>query len=393
MTRPLPPTKTLASVLLFGLLLFSSSSVVESKKKKSSAEWARAASAIDAEERKEWEREQAEAAAEAERQRQLSQPEFDMNDPGSWIEAQGGVENAMAMQGGMMGGTGGGGGHAMTFVHLNNETVSTKEQAEELVVQWRDLLMTAGIEVGVYVIEPHLLLLDTSDKSKVIQIKDFIVNEAPGGEDHVEYFEVNQQKFYPESKDPNPTPEWEKPGAGKKKKKKGQLRAFNTLAKEFMSVAMDRSEDKLQKLEKRAKEGEGMLQRLRSEAEKESAAYYIKTMRKLIDGSTDSVDYPSVERRRIQGMLDSVSAAKRETFEKRYATPIASFCYGVGLLLCGWQGEHTQSFRTKEESNRTALEDYRGGRSGSTRRTCEHDTLLYCCAAARADIVSLCAST
>ena len=68
----------------------------------------------------------------------------------------------------------------MTFVHLNNETVTSKEQAEELVVQWRDLLMTAGIEVGVYVIEPHLLLLDTNDKSKVIQIKDFIVKEAPG---------------------------------------------------------------------------------------------------------------------------------------------------------------------------------------------------------------------
>ena len=80
----------------------------------------------------------------------------------------------------MQGGGGGGGGNAMTFVHLNNETVTSKEQAEELVVQWRDLLMTAGIEVGVYVIEPHLLLLDTNDKSKVIQIKDFIVKEAPG---------------------------------------------------------------------------------------------------------------------------------------------------------------------------------------------------------------------
>jgi hypothetical protein len=58
--------------------------------------------------------------------------------------------------------------------------------AEELVVQWRDLLSTAGIDVGVYVIEPHLLLLDTNDKGKVIQIKDFIVREAPGGEEHVE---------------------------------------------------------------------------------------------------------------------------------------------------------------------------------------------------------------
>ena len=62
---------------------------------------------------------------------------------------------------------GGGGGSAMTFVHLNNETISSKEAAEEMVVQWRDLLATAGIEVGVYVIEPHLLLLDTQDKRKV----------------------------------------------------------------------------------------------------------------------------------------------------------------------------------------------------------------------------------
>ena len=315
-----PKMRLLALFVLFGPL----ATITAAKKKKSSADWARAASAIEQQEREEWERERAEAAAEVERQQQKHQPQFDMSDPGKWIEAQGGIENAMAMQGGMMGG-GGGSGHAMTFVHLNNETISTKEQAEELVVQWRDLLMTAGIEVGVYVIEPHLLLLDTNDKRKVIQIKDFIVKEAPGGEDHVEYFEFNQQKFYPESKDPNPKPEWEKPGVGKKKK--GQLRAFNKLAKEFMSVVTDGeseagrgsgSSGNHQKLEKRVKEGEGMLERLRSDAEKESAAYYMKTMRKIIDGGADGVDYASAERGRLQGMLGSVSTAKRDTFEKRY---------------------------------------------------------------------------
>ena len=308
--------RLLALFVLLGLL----ATLTAAKGKKSSADWARAASAIEQEEREEWERERAEAAAEAERQQQKNQPQFDMSDPGKWIESQGGIENAMAMQGGGMGG-GGGSGHAMTFVHLNNETISSKEQAEELVVQWRDLLMTAGIEVGVYVIEPHLLLLDTNDKRKVIQIKDFIVKEAPGGEDHVEYFEFNQQKFYPESKDPNPKPEWEKPGVGKKKK--GQLRAFNKLAKEFVSVVMDGeseasgSSGKHQKLEKRVKEGERMMERLRSDAEKESAAYYMKTMRKIIDGGADSFDYASAERGRLQGMLGSVSTAKRETFEKR----------------------------------------------------------------------------
>ena len=60
-----------------------------------------------------------------------------------------------------------------------------------------------------------------------------------------------------------------------------------------------------------------MMERLRSEAEKESAAYYMKTMRKIIDGGADSVDYVSAERGRLQGMLGSVSTAKRETFEKR----------------------------------------------------------------------------
>ena len=47
----------------------------------------------------------------------------------------GGVENAMMMQGG---------GSGMTFVHLNNQTITSKEQAEQLVMQWRDLLATAA---------------------------------------------------------------------------------------------------------------------------------------------------------------------------------------------------------------------------------------------------------
>ena len=104
-------------------------------------------------------------------------PQFDMDNPAKWIDQHGGIENAMLMQGG-------GGGTAMTFVHLNNQTIKSKEQAEEMVVNWRNLLMTAGIEVGVYVIEPHMLLLDTQDKRKVVEIKDFITKEAPGGEEH-----------------------------------------------------------------------------------------------------------------------------------------------------------------------------------------------------------------
>ena len=75
----------------------------------------------------------------------------------------------------------------------------------------------------------------------------------------------------------------------------------------------------MEKLAKRVKEGEGMLQRLRSDAEKDSATYYIKTMRKLIDVGGANVEYPTTERSRLQGMLDSVNAEKRETFEKRYA--------------------------------------------------------------------------
>jgi hypothetical protein len=304
MARSLPASSRWLVLLLLLLSLVAAGSA---KKKKSSAEWAAAASAIEEEERAEAEQERAQEEAERERQQQLNQPQFDMSDPSKWIEAQGGVENAMAMQGGGMmgggGGGGGGGGSAMTFVHLNNETITSAEQAEELVVQWRDLLMTAGIEVGVYVIEPHLLLLDTNDKSKVIQIKDFIVTEAPGGADHVEYFEVNQQKFYPEDKDPNPAPEWEKPGGSKKKKKKGQMRAFNTLAKEVMAVvaAGDGSEEQLAR---RVKQGSGMAERLRSEAEKESAAYYMKVIQKLIDGAEVIWLVPKTRRSSVLNRVD-----------------------------------------------------------------------------------------
>jgi hypothetical protein len=153
------------------------------KKKRSAKEWAQAAKNIDQQERDERAAELAASKKEQEERAAASRGQgFDMSDPGKWIEAQGGIENAMAMQGG----GGGGGGNAMTFVHLNNQTITSQAMAEELVVQWRDLLSTAGIDVGVYVIEPHLLLLDTNDKGKVIQIKDFIVREAPGGEEHVE---------------------------------------------------------------------------------------------------------------------------------------------------------------------------------------------------------------
>lgn len=100
------------------------------------------------------------------------------------------------------------------------------------------------------------------------------------------------------------------------------------------------SNGRLQKLEKRVKEGEGMLGRLRSEAEKESAEYYIKTMRKLIDIGANGADYPGTERSRLQGMLNSVSAAKKESFQIRYSThshvsTFVHFGFAVNwLILC-----------------------------------------------------------
>eukprot|EP01052_Picozoa_sp_SAG31_P009905 SAG31_NODE_531_length_14413_cov_7.712659_7_plen_285_part_00 len=211
----------------------------------------------------------------------------------------------MMMQGG------GGGGSAMTFVHLNNETVTSKEQAEEMVVQWRDLLMTAGIEVGVYVIEPHLLLLDTSDKRKVIQIKNFIVAEAPGGAEHVEYFEFNQQKFYPPGKDPDPKPEWTQ-SSNLKKLKKGQLSAFNSFARRFMLAA---SEADAAKELKRATTAAADLKQAE---EKESAAYYLKVMERMGDGKSGA-DYPKREKARLKNMIEGgkLSDDKKESFERR----------------------------------------------------------------------------
>jgi hypothetical protein len=169
------------------------------KKKRSTKDWSESIKNIEENEHKEWEAER----KEQEEERMKNQPQFDMSDPAKWIDQAGGIENALLMQGG------GGGGTAMTFVHLNNKTITSKEQAEEMVVSWRDLLMSAGIQVGVYVVETHLLLLDTQDKRKVIEIKDFITKEAPGGEEHVEYFEYNNQKFYSLAKDPKPKAECE----------------------------------------------------------------------------------------------------------------------------------------------------------------------------------------
>ena len=220
-------------------------------------------------------------------------PQFDMDNPAKWIDQHGGIENAMLMQGG-------GGGTAMTFVHLNNQTIKSKEQAEEMVVNWRNLLMTAGIEVGVYVIEPHMLLLDTQDKRKVVEIKDFITKEAPGGEEHVEYFEYNSQKFYSEAKDPKPKAEWLKTSI-----KMGQMKAFNTLAKQFVSG------------DSSAMAAAGAaLPSLRNAEETECAEFYIKTMQRLLEKGDG---YPKAERARLKKLMDQDKLAedKKTTFEKR----------------------------------------------------------------------------
>ena len=126
----------------------------------------------------------------------------------------------------------------------------------------------------------------------------------------MEYFEVNQQKFYPDSKDPNPKSEWEKPGT---KLKAGQLKAFNLLAKQMANLEADASAGAKERLLTQAK---GELGGLRTEAEETSGAYYIKTMERMLE---KGAEYAPSERARLKGMVQgkSLASEKKESFEHR----------------------------------------------------------------------------
>ena len=73
----------------------------------------------------------------------------------------------------------------------------TKEESQELVLQWRDLLMAGGFDVTPYMVEEHTALLSLSEKWKIMELKDFVLDPyfAQG---KVQSFEMNNYKWYPE---------------------------------------------------------------------------------------------------------------------------------------------------------------------------------------------------
>jgi hypothetical protein len=104
-----------------------------------------------------------------------------------------GATDAAAMMGGM--GSSSSGGPAMTFVHMKSEL--TREDTEEVVVKWRDLLYTNGFDIKPYVVEDNLVLLNMDEQYKVKDLRDFVLDPY-FAEDKVESFEYNSKKWYPE---------------------------------------------------------------------------------------------------------------------------------------------------------------------------------------------------
>eukprot|EP01048_Picozoa_sp_COSAG05_P009143 COSAG05_NODE_731_length_7667_cov_140.831792_12_plen_79_part_00 len=64
-------------------------------------------------------------------------------------------------------------------------------------LQWRDLLMAGGFDVTPYMVEEHTALLSLSEKWKIMELKDFVLDPyfAQG---KVQSFEMNNYKWYPE---------------------------------------------------------------------------------------------------------------------------------------------------------------------------------------------------
>ena len=172
-----------ASLLLLLLLLGSLSLPAEGKrKKKSKKEWKEAWKKIEEEEFEDWEEEKAEREAEHAK----------YSDPMKMVEEMGATD-AAAMMGGM--GSSSSGGPAMTFVHMKSEL--TREDTEEVVVKWRDLLYTNGFDIKPYVVEDNLVLLNMDEQYKVKDLRDFVLDPY-FAEDKVESFEYNSKKWYPE---------------------------------------------------------------------------------------------------------------------------------------------------------------------------------------------------
>lgn len=141
--------------------------VKKAKQKRTKAEWEEALKRAEREEMEEWEEERRQKEEEIQKYHGI-----DMSDPKKWIEQMGGGDNAADMLAGMGGGSMA--GPSMSFVHLSKDM--TKPECEELVVQWRDLLMTAGYDVVPYMVDDHLALMKLDEKWKVMDLKDFVLD-------------------------------------------------------------------------------------------------------------------------------------------------------------------------------------------------------------------------
>eukprot|EP01051_Picozoa_sp_SAG22_P007537 SAG22_NODE_535_length_9385_cov_6.941202_1_plen_355_part_00 len=149
---------------------------------------------IEEEEAEEFEKEMEERRAE----RAANMPGTDLNNPSAWIESMGGME---ALQqpgpGGSidLGGGMGGGQAAMAFIKI--KPGYSRQQVEEYIQRWRDLLLTNGFDLNPYLVEDDLIVMHTEANHRIGELKAFVLNlEFSDG--IVDYFEINQAKTYPD---------------------------------------------------------------------------------------------------------------------------------------------------------------------------------------------------
>jgi hypothetical protein len=247
------------------------------KQKRTPAEWAEAMKAVEREEMDEYETERKEQEEEINKHHGM-----DLSDPKKWIDEMGGGDKAAELLAGMGGGSMA--SPAMGFIYFNDE--QTREENEEMVVQWRDLLMTAGFDVQPYMVEDNMALLNLKEKWKVMELKDFVLDPY-FTQGKVKHFEINNKKWYPAGSDGDI-----KDKAAKKKKAEeaaaqeqlkladGEIASFKKLVLQLVDGNLTIADARKQMKQLRKE-----LPLTTPEKEIRAAGYYLKLMNQLRDAA------------------------------------------------------------------------------------------------------------
>lgn len=88
-------------------------------------------------------------------------------------------------------------GMQMTFAVLTQQKAEQlgKSGSDTLAAQWRTLMETGGVQAQLYVTDPGKFLIVVTKPGALRGVKEFVL-----GQPDIDWFEFNQQRFYPEGR-------------------------------------------------------------------------------------------------------------------------------------------------------------------------------------------------